>query len=278
MAAVTAAAVKALREITDLPMMDCKKALVAADGDQDKAIEILREQVGKITAKRADNATNEGFIFNLVKEDGSEAVLVEVLCESAPVATGDALADFGGKLCDQLMNGPGAETPEELLAQPAPGVEGKTLQEIYDEMVNKIREKIVVGRIAKVTGPLAAYVHHNGKVASLFVAEGEAKNAEILKDVAMHIAAMQPTVANESDVSEADVQARRDELTQEALATGKPENIVEKIVDGRMQTFYVDQGVLVAQPFAKDDSKTVGKALEEQGVSAKSFLLWQLGS
>lgn len=278
MAAVTAAAVKALREITDLPMMDCKKALVAAEGDQDKAIEILKEQVGKITAKRADNATNEGFIFNLVKEDGSEAVLVEVLCESAPVATGEALADFGSKLCEQLMNGPGAETAEELMAQPAPGADGKTLQDIYDEMINKIREKIVVGRLVKLAGPLAAYVHHNGKVASLFVAEGEPKSDDILKDVAMHIAAMQPTVTNEVDVPESEIQERRDELTQEALATGKPENIVEKIVDGRMKTFYVEKGVLVAQPFAKDDSKTVGKALEEQGLAAKSFVFWQLGS
>ncbi|MEZ6044308.1 MAG: translation elongation factor Ts [Planctomycetaceae bacterium] len=234
MAEITAAAVKALREITDLPMMTCKKALVQADGDQDKAIEILREEVGKVREKRADNATEEGYIFSLVKEDGSEAVLVEVLCESAPVATGQDLSQFGAMLTEQLMNGPGAASAEELLTQPAPGTD-QTLQQIFDTIVNKIREKIIVGRIAKVSGPVAAYVHHNGKVAVLFKASGEKPNFDVMRDVAMHIAAMKPTSCNEADVDAALVKEQRDQLTAEAKASGKPDNIIDKIVDGRMK-------------------------------------------
>ncbi|MCA9041612.1 MAG: translation elongation factor Ts [Planctomycetaceae bacterium] len=277
MAEITAAAVKALREITDLPMMTCKKALVQAEGDQDKAIEILREEVGKVREKRADNVTNEGFIFSKVSDDGSAAVLVEVLCESAPVATGQDLAQFGAQLTEQLMTGPGAATAEELLAQPAPGTD-QTLQQIFDTIVNKIREKIVVARITKQEGPVAAYVHHNGKVAVLFKASGEKPNFDLMRDVAMHIAAMQPTVCNESDVDPALVKEQRDQLTAEAKASGKPDNIIDKIVDGRLKNFYVEQGVLVAQAFAKDDSKTVSQALAEGGLTADSFTLWVLGS
>ncbi|MAT14263.1 MAG: translation elongation factor Ts [Planctomyces sp.] len=276
MAEITAAAVKALREITDLPMMTCKKALVQADGDQDKAIAILKEEVGKVREKRAENVTNEGFIFSKVKDDGSEAVLVEVLCESAPVATGQDLANFGAQLTEQLMNGPGAANAEELLAQPAPGTD-QTLQEIFDSIVNKIREKIVVNRITKQAGPVAPYVHHNGKIAVLFQASGEKPDFDVMRDVAMHIAAMKPTVCTEADVDPATVKAAREELTAEAKASGKPDNIIDKIVDGRMKNFYVEQGVLVTQPFAKDDSKTVSQALAEKGLTAESFTLWVLG-
>ncbi|QDU82181.1 Elongation factor Ts [Polystyrenella longa] len=277
MADITAAAVKALREITDLPMMTCKKALVQAEGDQDKAIAILKEEVGKVREKRADNATEEGFIFSKVNDDGSAAVMVEVLCESAPVATGKDLADFGAQLTEQLMNGPGAATAEELLAQPAPGTD-QTLQEIFDSIVNKIREKIIVGRITKQEGPVASYVHHNGKIAVLFKASGEKLNMDVMRDVAMHIAAMNPTVCSESDVDPAAVKEYRAQLTEEAKASGKPENIIEKMVDGRMKNFYVEQGVLVAQAFAKDDSKTVSQALAEGGLTADSFTLWVLGN
>lgn len=277
MADITAAAVKALREITDLPMMTCKKALVQAEGDQDKAIEILKEEVGKVREKRADNATEEGYIFSQVKDDGSAAVMVEVLCESAPVATGKDLADFGAQLTEQLMNGPGAANAEELLAQPAPGTD-QTLQDIFDSIVNKIREKIIVGRITKQEGPVASYVHHNGKIAVLFKASGDKPNMDVMRDVAMHIAAMNPTVCSEAEVDAAAVKEYRAQLTEEAKASGKPENIIEKIVDGRMKNFYVEQGVLVAQPFAKDDSKSVSQALAEGGLTAESFTLWVLGN
>lgn len=278
MAEITAAAVKALREKTDLPMMECKKALVEADGDEAKAVEILQSQYEKVKLKRADNVTNEGRIFVAVKHDGSEAAAVEIQCESAPVAGGEDIARLGEALVDHLLKGPGASSPDELMNQSPSGGDGKTFQEVYEVLVNKIREKIEVTRIAKVEGPVGVYVHHDGKTAVLFTAEGETSNAPVLRDVAMHIAAMKPQVANIADVDPAAVQAERDRLTAEAKSTGKPDNIIEKIVDGRMGVFYREEaGVLTEQPFAKDDSKTVSQALAEAGLKARGFTLWTIG-
>jgi len=271
MADITAAAVKALREKTDLPMMDCKKALVKAEGDEAKAIEILQEQVGKILGKRAENSTDEGRIFTKFSDDGSTAVAVELLCESAPVAGSEALGAFAEKVVDHVMAADVVAQGEALLN------EGDLMTQ-YNEMVNKIREKIVVGRAVKIAGPVGVYVHHDGKTAVLLEAEGEAKSPEALRDVAMHVAAMKPTVATIDDVDASLVQEERDRLTAEAKATGKPDNIIDKIVDGRMGVFYRDTaGVLTEQPFAKDDSKTVSQYLAENGLKAKAFTLLVLG-
>lgn len=270
MAEITAAAVKALREKTDLPMMDCKKALVEAGGDEGKAIEILREQFEKVMVKRADNVTAEGKIFTKVSEDGSKSAAVVVLCESAPVAGSEGVAKIGEAAVEQLLTGPGAVSGEDLLEQENPF--GGTMKDLYEETINKIREKIVIGQVALVEGPVGIYVHHDGKTGVLFQAEGEAKDPAVLRDIAMHIAAMRPTVANVQDVDPAAVQAERERLTEEAKASGKPDNIVEKIVDGRMSVFYREEaGVLTEQPFAKDDSKSVGQVLAENGLKAKAF-------
>ena len=274
--AVTAAAVKALRELTNLPMMDCKKALVEADGDQEKAIEVLREQYKKIAIKRADNATSEGQIIVLINDDASEGVMVEVQCESAPVAGSEGLQSFAKACAEQLLNGPGAANAEELLAQNAPGSDD-TLQKVWEALTNQIREKIVLSRVARVAGPVQGYVHHDGKNGVLFQAEGESGELEVLRDVAMHIAALKPQVTYPDGLDAATVQAERDRLTEEAKATGKPDNIVEKIVDGRMSNFYVENGVLTSQPFAKDDSKSVSQALAEKGFKAVDFTRWVLG-
>lgn len=272
MAEITAAAVKALRERTDLPMMECKKALVEAGGDEEKAVEILQKQFEKVMDKRSANETAEGRIFTKVKDDNSEAAAVVMLCESAPVAGSDGLAAVGNAAVEQLLAGPGAVSGEELFEQN--GTDGKPLKVLYEETVNKIREKIVVGQVARVEGPVGVYVHHDGKTACLFQAEGEAKDPAILRDVAMHIAALRPTVATVDDVDPATVQAERERLTEEAKASGKPENIIEKIVDGRMKVFFREEaGVLTEQAFAKDDSKTVSQVLAENGLKAKGFTL-----
>ncbi|MEX0717761.1 MAG: translation elongation factor Ts [Planctomycetaceae bacterium] len=276
MAEITAALVQKLRSMTDLPMMLCKKALVEAEGDIDRAVEILKRQVGKVHTDRAQNVTAEGRVFTRVKSGCAEAAMVEVQCESAPVGSGEDMRKFGEMLVEQLLEGPGASTPEALLAQNAPGG-SKPLSEIFDEMVNKIREKIVVSRVARVRGPVDAYVHHDGKTGVLFQAQGKDGCDPILRDVAMHIAALKPTVATEGEVDRDLVRAERERLTAEAKASGKPDNIIEKIVAGRMKTWYVEQGVLVMQPFAKDDSKTVSQALAERGLTAEGFVLWKIG-
>ena len=278
MASISAAQVKALRDKTSLPMMECKRALVEAEGDEDRAIEILREQFKKVLVKRAENATSEGRIVILLNDDATEAAMVEVQCESAPVASGEEFVAFSNQCAEQLLNGPGADAPEDLLTQPAPGSEGKTLNNVWEEMTNKIREKIVVARAVRVSGPVNGYVHHDGKNAALFAADGDSGNIEVLRDVAMHVTALKPQVCSPEDLDSAAVEAERTRLTDEAKASGKPDNIVQKIVDGRMKNFFDEQGVLTYQAFAKDDSKTVSQALAESGYKARAFTRWVLGN
>jgi len=276
MADISAAAVKQLREQTDMPMMMCKQALTEAAGDMDKAKEILTEKAGKRLEKRTDNATEEGRIFVKICDKSGDGAMVEVQCESAPVGSGEILAEFGEALINQLLSGPGAKTAAELLAQPAP--KGGTLLETFNAISNKIQEKIVVNRVIRDAAPVGSYVHHDGKTAVLFQAEGDGKKPEILRDVAMHIAALKPAVTNVEDVDPAAAKAERQRLTDEAKATGKPDNIIEKMVEGKMRVFYRDEaGVLAEQAFAKDDSKSVSQVLAEAGYKPKTFTLWILG-
>jgi elongation factor Ts len=280
MAEISAAAVRALRDRTGLPMMDCKKALTVAEGDEQKAVDWLKERNKGKLEERAGNATGEGRIFVALADDHSAAALVEIQCESEPVAKSESLAELGNALAGAVLAS-GVDSVDALLAQPAPGRSGMTLKDVFDEVGGKIREKIVVARVVKVEGPVAAYVHHNGKTAVLFRAEptkaGTKPDLDLMRDEAMHIAAMRPTATTTDQLDQAKVAAERERLMAEARATGKPENVLDKIVEGRLKNFYVEQGVLVAQPFAKDDTKSVSQALAEKGLAAKHFLLWMLG-
>ena len=278
MAEITAQAVKQLRDLTDLPMMDVKKALVEAGGDQERAIEILKERNKKVMLKRLENSTSEGVVRVAVSADGSVGAMVELQCESAPVAKADDFVFLGDQLIKQLLNGPGATTPEELLSQAVPDRAGQTLGGLLEEVVGKIREKMVLSRVIRVDGPVGGYAHHDGKTGVLLRASGENKTAAVLRDVAMHVAALKPIVTNSEELSGDLVSAERTRLTEEAAASGKPANIVEKIVDGRMKTFYAENGVLGFQLFAKDDSKTVNQALAENGLKAVGFTRWVLGN
>ena len=278
MADISAAAVKALRELTNLPMMECKKALTEAGGDQDKAVLILRQQFAKVQLKRAENTTTEGKIVIVSREDGSVAVMVELQCESAPVASNDQFISLVRQCANQLLNGPGASSPDELLDQAAPEVAGKTLRQLWEDLVNQIREKIVLAKIIRLDGPVGCYVHHDGKNATVFQAEGGKGQLDILRDVAMHTTALKPLCCLADQLAPELVQAERDRQTEAAKASGKPDSIVEKIVDGKMKVFFSEQGVLTYQPFAKDDSKTVSQALAEHGYKAKAFTRWVLGN
>ena len=278
MAEITAEAVRALRERTNLPLMKVKQALTEAKGDPERAIEILKSQVKGLMDNRAANETKEGREFVRLKPDGSEAAMVEIQCESAPVAGCEGLVKFGEALVTQLLEGPGAADPAALLSQKVPSGSG-TLQEMYEELLNQIREKIVVSRITRVNGPVGFYIHHDGKTGVLFQAEGTNFNAPVLRDVAMHVAALKPTVARVEDADPVRVKEERERLTAEAKATGKPDNIIEKMVDGKMRVFYRDEaGVLTEQMFAKDDSKSVSQVLAEAGLKSKAFTLWVLGN
>lgn len=278
MAEISAQAVKDLRDKTNLPMMEVKKALVEAGGDEAKAIEILRRNVGKVMLKRAENATSEGLVRAITTSDGKLGAMIELQCESAPVAKADDFVFLADQCVKQLLAGPGADTPEALLAQTAPDKPGVTLQALLDDVVNKIREKIVLARVSRAAGPVGAYVHHDGKTGVLMFATGDNAAAPVLRDVAMHVAALRPAVTLPEELPADTVKAERERLTAEAAASGKPANIVEKIVDGRMKTYYGEQGVLTFQPFAKDDSKTVSQALAEAGLKGTKFTRWVLGN
>jgi len=278
MAEITAQAVKELRDLTNLPMMEVKRALTEAKGDQQRAIELLKESNKKVSIKRAENATSEGLIRTGVSADGTRAAMVELQCESAPVAKADDFVFLADQILKQLLNGPGATTPDELLSQPVPDRSATTLAALLEEVVGKIREKMVLSRVVRVEGPAGAYTHHDGKTGVLFRAGGDNKSAPVLRDVAMHVAALKPVVTHPEELPADDVAAEKQRLTTEAAASGKPANILEKIVEGRMKTYYAEQGVLGFQLFAKDDSKTVNQALAESGLKPVSFTRWILGN
>jgi elongation factor Ts len=272
MAEITAAAVMALREKTGLPMMECKKALAEAGGDQEAAVEKLRKAGIKTAESRIGRETTEGRIALFV-EAGKVGSMVEVLCESAPVATGVDLVDFAAACAQQLAKGPGATTAEELLKQPSPSKAGMTLQAQLDDIINRIRENIKLNRVVRIDGATGGYVHHNAKVGVLLGIEGG--NADLAKDVSMHVAAMRPASISKEDLDPALVAKEREILLEAARKEGKPENILEKMVEGRMKNFFAEK-VLMEQPFVKDDKQTVGAVAKAGGMSVKKVIHWDL--
>ena len=256
--------------------MDCKKALVEANGDEEKAIEILRKSGAKTMAARTDRETEAGRIALFVDTKGQVTAMVELLCESAPVANTAEFIELVNGLAQQLATGPGAKTPEELLAQPFPGKKGVTLQHFYDDLVNKIREVFKLTRIMRIEGPCGAYVHHNAGIGVLLPLEGA--NVELGKDVSMHVASMKPKALSEADIDPAVVKRERDLIAQQVQeqSKGKPDNVIQKIVDGKMKAFFAEQ-TLLGQPFVKDAAKTVAQVCDEGKIKIKKMIHWVLG-
>jgi len=274
MAEITAADVRELREKTGLPMMDCKRALQETDGDAEKAIELLRKAGAKTMEKRAGRATTAGRIA-VHADFGKVGAMVDLRCESAPVATNDDFVQLATDLVEQLATGPGAATPEELLAQPSPSKPGQTLQQQFDDLTNRIREVFRLPRIVRVDGTCGGYAHHNGATGVLLQVEGG--NADLAKDICMHIAAMRPTALGVEDLDPAVVVKEHEILVEVARSEGKPENIIEKMVEGRMKNFYAQQ-CLTEQPFVKaeDGKATVGEIADQAGMKILRFVHWEL--
>jgi len=273
MAEITAAAVMALREKTGLPMMECKKALQESGGNQDAAVEFLRKQGIKTAETRVGRETSEGRIAIFTDASKNVGAMVEVLCESAPVAGGTDLVDFANACAKQLATGPGAKSADELLAQPSPSKAGLTLKQQLDDIINRIREAIKLGRIVRVEGTSGGYVHHNAKVGVLLQYEGG--NAESAKDVSMHVAALRPSSVSKEELDATLVAKEREILMEAARKEGKPENILEKMVEGRMKNFFAEK-VLLEQPFVKDEKQTVGAFAKANGMKIVKFVHWEL--
>jgi elongation factor Ts len=201
---------------------------------------------------------------------------VELQCESAPVAANEEFIQLVGDLARQLATGPGATTPEDLLSQTSPSRAPQTLKEQFDGLVNRIREVFRLKRIARIDGPCGGYVHHDGRTGVLLEVEGD--NAELAKDICMHIAAMRPSVVSQQDLDPQRVAKEREILSEQARQEGKPEKIIEKMVEGRLREFYA-QHCLLDQPFVKGEGKkdTVGKVAKAGALKVVRFIHWELG-
>lgn len=272
MANITAAAVKSLRERTGLPMMDCKKALQEAGGDEDAAIELLRKAGKQTMDKRADRETSTGRVA--IHLQAGVGAMVELLCESAPVANNEEFVALAQDLAKQLATGPGAAAPDELLDQQSPSDPSKTLRSVFDDLNNRIREVFRLNRIARIDAACGGYVHHNGGVGVLLEVEGD--NASLAKDICMHVAAMRPLVVAVEELDQALVAKEREILTEAARQEGKPENIIAKMVEGRLRNFYAER-CLNEQPFVKDDKQTVAQAAKAGGLKVVRFVHWEVG-
>lgn len=274
MAEITAAMVMKLRDETGLPMMECKKALQEANGDFELAKQHVRESGKKIMAMRQDRSTDEGRLAVYATLTPPVGAMIELQVESAPVAKHEDLVALANDLAKQLATGPGAKTPDELWKQPAPSRKGSTLQQWKDELEGKMREVLRMTRIHRVDAPAGGYVHHDAKSGVLLVVEGG--NEELAKGIAMHVVAMRPKATNTAELDKSLVDKERAILSEQARKEGKPENIIEKMIEGRMRNFYAEH-VLSEQPFIKDDKQSVGKAAAAGGMKLVKFIRWQLG-
>lgn len=274
MAEITAAAVKAFRERTGLPLMDCKKALQEAGGDEEAAVEVLRKKGQQLADKRSDRETAFGRFGLHIGADKEIGAMVELLCESAPVTTNEDFVQLANDLAAALAANDVA-TADELLALESPSKSGTTLAEQKDELFNRIREVFNVGRFVRIEGASGGYMHHAGTTAGVLIAI-DGGSDEAAKDVSMHIAAMKPEGLDKDSIDAELVAKEREILKAAALAEGKPENIVEKMVEGRMRNFYAER-CLLEQAFVKDDKQTVGEYAKSNGMNVKNYWHWVIG-
>ena len=280
MAAITAAAVMALREKTGLPMMECKKALTECGGDTEQAVDWLRKQGVKTQAMRADRETSMGRLAIYTDLEKGVGALIELKCESAPVAGSPGFKVFVNDIAKTLALGPGAASPEELLDQKSQAHPDKTLRELKDDLFNRMREVFELSRICRIDAPCGGYAHHDGSKAALVEISGETTGstaAEVAKDVAMHIVALSPQAIVKEDLDQTVVDKEREILTEAARQEGKPDNIIQKMIEGRLRNFF-SQCVLLEQPFVKDDKQSVGKLVKSAGLEVKRMEHWKIGS
>lgn len=271
---ITAAMVKSLRERTGLPLMDCKSALAESGGDVERAIEILRKRgAGKIE-KMAGRETGQGRVACAVDAAKRCAGIVELRCESAPVARTEAFVELANQLARHAA-AVDAPTPETILRQPFLDDGSRSLSDYMGEVVNRLRENVRIARVARLVGHAARYVHHDGQKGCIVAFNRECP-AQLAAGVCMHVTASKPTATRREDVDPALVERERD--IARASVTGKPPQIVEKIVQGKIDKWF-SEIVLLEQPYVLDDKKSVGQALREASpeLTVTGFVRYQVG-
>jgi len=270
--AITASLVKELRDKTGAGMMDCKKALTETDGDIDKAIDWLREKGIAKAEKKQSRIAAEGVCNVLV--NGNEAIVYELNCETDFVAKNDNFQALVNKVGDAILSSSATNLDEALLVE----LDGKTLADTLVEATAKIGEKISLRRVSRVvkddSTSFGAYNHMGGKIVTLSVVDNV--DDEVARDVSMHVAAINPKYLDPSQISDDVIEHERQILTNEALNEGKPLQIVEKMVAGRLNK-YLKEICLVNQPFVKDPDLTVETFVKNNGGTILSFLRLEVG-
>jgi len=263
--------VKELRERTGLGMMDCKKALVEAGGDMDKAIDDLRKASGLKAAKKAGRIAAEGTVLTKIAEDGNSGIIVEVNSETDFVARDENFLDFANKVLEQAFSRRESDVATLMAGD---------LENAREALVQKIGENISVRRIqilefANVNeGIVDSYVHSNNRIAVLVALKGG--DDSLARDIAMHVAAVNPVVVRSEDVSK-ELLAKESEIySAQARESGKPEEIIEKMIQGRLRKFVAEISLL-DQPFVKDPETTVGALLKKAGADVVSFVRYEVG-
>lgn len=272
MVAITAAMVKALREKTDAPMMECKKALTEADGDAAKAEEILRVKLGNKASKAASRVTAEGVIGTYVSPDGKTGAIVEVNSETDFVAKNPEFLKMAADAAKLIAE----KAPADVAALSALELEGKTLDAIRTALVGKIGENMTFRRFKRLEakGKLHKYVHGGSKIATLVDVEGG--DDEVAHDIAMHIAASKPKALNAEGIDPALIETERRVAIEKAKEAGKPEAMLERIADGTVKKF-LKEVTLLDQPFVKDDKVTIAQLLKSKNANVADFALFVVG-
>lgn len=275
--AITAQEVNKLRQMTGSGMMDCKKALTEADGDFEKAVDILRKKGQKVSASRADRETKEGVVVTRVSENGTTGTLLSLTCETDFVAKNEEFGAFANTLLDMAVSN-NCATVEEIHALPFGDI---TVAEKIIEMTGKIGEKIEISHYVVIKAEaVVPYIHSNGKLGVLvgLVNTSGSDVEEAGKDVAMQIAAMNPVAVDKDGVDattiEREIEIGKDQARQE----GKPEEMLEKIALGKLQKFY-KENTLLSQVFVKDNSKTIAQYLDgvSKGLTVSAFKRISIG-
>ncbi|MBB6324518.1 elongation factor Ts [Algoriphagus iocasae] len=275
--AITAQEVNKLRQMTGAGMMDCKKALTEAEGDFEKAVDILRKKGQKVSASRADRETKEGVVVTSVSENGAKGTLLSLTCETDFVAKNEEYVAFANTLLNMAVAA-GANTVEEIHALP---FENITVAEKIVEMTGKIGEKIEISNYEVVSAEaVVPYIHSNGKLGVLvgLVNTSGADVEEAGKDVAMQIAAMNPVAVDKDGVDSTVVEREIEVGKEQARAEGKPEEMLEKIAMGKLNKFY-KENTLLSQQFVKDNSKSIAQYLDSvsKGMIVSAFKRVSIG-
>lgn len=272
MAEITAGMVKALREKTDAPMMECKKALVEAGGDMTKAEEILRIKLGNKASRAASRIAAEGVVAVYIAPDGRSGALVEVNCETDFVAKNGEFLGLAGAIAE-LVASRNPATVEALAELP---FRGSTVEEARKALVGKIGENMAIRRFVRMTaqGRLAVYIHGGARIGVM--ADVVGGDEALARDIAMHIAAAKPVALSAAAVPAELVRKERAIAAAKAAESGKPAHIVEKMVDGAVQKF-LKEVTLLGQPFVKNDKQSIEQLLKSKGAAVAGFALYVVG-